>query len=304
MNKTISESEYKRLKHIESLFLFMLENSTDYIYFKDSNFQFTFVSKLLAQSAGFDDWQQLIGKSDFDIYDKEQAKSFRAVDKHVIQGHKISGQEEHHLDNDSKLHWFSTSKIALPKNDGLDGGLFGISRDITIIKELEEKLKQESSYDSLTNLRNRRAFFEHAYPIVELANRQQKELYLFFIDLDGFKPINDEYGHDAGDAVLIQTAKKIETISRSTDISSRYGGDEFIVLSMCNDIDAVSIAERLLSQIMRPISFKGNEFEISCSIGISKMSDNSNLEALIASADEAMYKAKASGKNTTVMFSR
>lgn len=132
------------------------------------------------------------------------------------------------------------------------------------------------------------------------ALRHRYELKLFFIDLDGFKQINDDFGHDVGDAVLCESATRILNEVRSEDIVARIGGDEFVLLftQPGNDDDVDSMALRILKSLEEPIKIAGAETSVSASIGIASFpQDGTDLERLLKVADKAMYSVKKSGKN-------
>ncbi len=182
----------------------------------------------------------------------------------------------------------------------------GIIRDITERKEAEEKIRHLAHYDYLTDLPNRNMFNIHLERAIMRVKRNQTDLALMYLDLDKFKPVNDNYGHDAGDAVLQEIAKRLGASIRSTDTVSRVGGDEFVIILECiqGNENAVKLAERLIEIIQEPISYKYESFHIGASIGISFLSDIGNqADKLIKQADTAMYRAKEAGRNTYKVFS-
>ncbi|WP_341663963.1 diguanylate cyclase domain-containing protein [Vibrio sp.] len=183
-------------------------------------------------------------------------------------------------------------------------------RDTTVTKqELEDEVKRQtkqlmhkqeqliflSEHDPLTNLMNRRAFDKALESAIVKANRSNCKLALFFIDLDEFKSVNDTYGHDAGDAILVEVSKRILTAIRESDFACRLGGDEFVVcLDLLHDFDIVSEkSKQLLEAISLPLEFNGHKLKVGASIGVSYFPDHTrNKEVLVNLADEAMYRAK------------
>lgn len=176
--------------------------------------------------------------------------------------------------------------------------------EIQRISETEAQARNESMSDVLTGLPNRAQFLERVTRSIE-CGRQNRDFQfaVLFIDLDGFKPINDKLGHKAGDAVLRHTAKRLQGCLRRGDIVGRYGGDEFTLLinTVSGPSDAVRVAERVLAKLKEPINV-GEDVKVGASIGIA-LSTNLHewAEDLIRDADGAMYRAKAQGKNRFVI---
>jgi len=166
-------------------------------------------------------------------------------------------------------------------------------------KQIEEKLKFLSLYDSLTRLPNRVLFYDRMRQEIAYAKREQKKFALMFLDLDNFKEVNDKFGHDAGDELLQETAKKFNNLLRESDTICRLGGDEFIILlprlkhPRENTEDVV---RKIFSTFSEPFKIKNNPVNIHLSIGIALYPDDGEKEeALIKSADKAMYTAKKEG---------
>ncbi len=165
------------------------------------------------------------------------------------------------------------------------------------LREKNQLLEYMSYHDTLTNLPNRRLLEEFAEKMLTLAKRENKPLSILFMDLDGFKPINDVYGHQMGDEVLKLVAKRLEKFARSSDTISRYGGDEFVILAYdCSKQDATALAERLVKAIEEPMTIDQLTLQLSTSVGIATFpEDGGELTKLIRLADERLYMAKKSG---------
>lgn len=163
-----------------------------------------------------------------------------------------------------------------------------------------------ANHDILTGLPNRGLFFDRFSQAINQAKRNKTNLAILFIDLDNLKTINDAYSHDAGDALLIEVAKRLKASVRVSDTVGRIGGDEFVVLLLGSDTEAhvLQIAENIRQSLMKPVSYEGNELTSSASIGIAlhPMHGEDEVE-LMRRADEAMYKAKTSGRNQIVFSS-
>lgn len=168
----------------------------------------------------------------------------------------------------------------------------------------EEQTRNKSQCDALTGLPNRAQFLEHVARSVQCGqNNREFHFAILFVDLDGFKPINDRLGHRAGDAVLRQTAKVFQGCLRMGDMVGRYGGDEFTFLlnNVKGPSDVIRIAERILTKVQAPINV-GEAVKVGASIGIALSTNvHERAEDLIRDADGAMYRAKAQGKNCYVI---
>ena len=174
-----------------------------------------------------------------------------------------------------------------------------VLQDVTEKRHQEEQLRALALHDNLTGLSNRRLFKEHLLTALHLARRRDLRFGVLFIDLDGFKPINDALGHDAGDKVLRVLARRIKQCLRESDEASRFGGDEFTML--LTDIESMAdarvAAERVLAALRRPIDLDGSEVALGASIGIALFPrDGLNYETLVKVADNRMYLAKRAGK--------
>lgn len=168
---------------------------------------------------------------------------------------------------------------------------------------LLQQLREKAMEDPLTHLLNRAAFLERLEFLIHQADRSGDKLVAAMLDLDGFKPINDQWGHHAGDEVLIAIAQRLKESLRRSDIVGRYGGDEFVViLTHYSDVrDVMAVLENELSLITQPIdvSLDGETHKLSvgASIGVTEWSPGEKPDQLLNRADEAMYKSKHQGKN-------
>ena len=160
-------------------------------------------------------------------------------------------------------------------------------------------LEAQSMTDSLTRLPNLRAFQQHLASVEKRCERTGNTFALAYIDLDHFKPINDQYGHHAGDIVLKEVAARLNEAVRGCDFVARIGGDEFVAVieEMKSDEDVTPIVERMLSAVKEKYQIQQFAVELSCSIGIAIYPKDGDVQKLIMSADAAMYKAKENGKN-------
>ncbi len=189
----------------------------------------------------------------------------------------------------------------MPDEDGCISRLISISSDITWRRQLEEDLEFQSLHDSLTGLDNRRALEQQLEEELKRAARYGHDLSIFLLDLDYFKKINDNYGHKAGDIVLMEVAAVLEDLFRDCDHVARYGGEEFVVvLQETAREKAEKLAERVRKRIAEhPIEIEADiELRIIVTIGIATFPEHANSwERLLDVADKAMYVAKGDGRN-------
>ena len=181
----------------------------------------------------------------------------------------------------------------------------GIFSDITEHLKRQEQLHHMANYDPLTNLPNRYLFMTLAEQILSFSKRKNSKAVISFLDLDGFKQVNDVYGHEIGDNILKQVADRLEKQLRQSDAIARIGGDEFVVVF--SDIDMISDAQQLFDRILKaleePFVVNGHLITIGASIGASLYPDHGEeVEMLVRHADAAMYRSKANGRNQITYF--
>jgi diguanylate cyclase (GGDEF)-like protein/PAS domain S-box-containing protein len=185
--------------------------------------------------------------------------------------------------------------------DGSIPGVYGLSADVTELKEVHERLEEMAHLDPVTGLANRNRFDEVLPLALKRADRQHSALALLFLDLDHFKAVNDQHGHAAGDAVLREFGRRLVAGVRATDTVARLAGDEFVVLleGVNGSEDAEQVADKIVEQVRAPMAVDGIELRVSTSIGIALHPHGGELApaTLLRRADEALYEAKAAGRN-------
>ncbi|MFK5986330.1 MAG: PAS domain S-box protein [Pseudomonadota bacterium] len=263
----------------------------------------TYVNPAAKKMIGWDE-EDLIGKQQLKIIHHSRADgSHYSKEECLIHASLMDGLTRR---VDNEIFWrmdgssFPVEYICTPVivKDKLEGAVVSF-QDITEQKLEQQKIKFLATHDILTGLPNRNLLMEHLKQAVSRAQRYQHKLALLFIDLDGFKLINDTMGHDIGDIVLMRTAKSIQECLREIDSVSRFGGDEFV--AVLEDISspeiASKVATKILSKIAQPISIQDSNIKIGASIGISLYPLHGfESEKLLKAADKAMYYAKQSGK--------
>ena len=199
--------------------------------------------------------------------------------------------------------WISVS--AIDNQHGETTHYVGISSDISVLKQHEKQLEHIAHYDALTGIPNRVLLGDRMQQALAQTRRDKKRLAICYLDLDGFKPINDTLGHEAGDTVLIKIAERIGRGLRGGDTVARLGGDEFVILllGIASQEDCHASIGRLLEAIEQPITIKGEPHRVTASIGVTLYpNDDQEPDTLLRHADQAMYLAKQSGKNRYHIF--
>ncbi|MDH3633977.1 MAG: EAL domain-containing protein [Gammaproteobacteria bacterium] len=181
----------------------------------------------------------------------------------------------------------------------------GLEMEVEQRRAAEHRVEHLATHDPLTNLSNRRGLYEELNELIYRSKRYNFSSAVIYVDLDGFKHVNDHFGHEAGDQLLIQVAANFKSIVRQTDSIARIGGDEFIVL--LTDIDSettlITKIEKLLTEASQPLEFNGQNISVGASIGVALFPDHGeDAETLLHHADQAMYQAKNQGKHTFRFF--
>jgi diguanylate cyclase (GGDEF)-like protein/PAS domain S-box-containing protein len=235
-------------------------------------------------------------------HDKEYYKTLWDT---ITQGNAwVSESVDRHRDG----HLYTVQQTITPvyNEAGEITHFIAVHEDITEKKKAQERIRHLAQYDTLTSLPNRALFFEQLVQHHALAKRSQRTLALLFIDLDGFKKVNDMHGHHIGDLLLKGVAKRLKSSIRDSDIPARLGGDEFTIIlpDIESETNAAAVAKKIISSLGRPFHLEGHEVKIGASIGIAMYtSGTTDPEALIKLADGAMYEAKRGGKNCCQMAS-
>jgi diguanylate cyclase (GGDEF)-like protein len=170
----------------------------------------------------------------------------------------------------------------------------------------ERRLRQQASHDSLTGVGNRSMLFERLQHALTARPEQRPTLALAFIDLDGFKSVNDRFSHTVGDQVLATVAHRIESVVRPHDTVVRWGGDEFLVLfeDLVDEADVVPVVERIMAAVAEPVHHEGHVLEVTASVGVAyqRAQDTFDADELVRHADEAMYDVKRTGRDAYATY--
>ncbi|WP_102345137.1 diguanylate cyclase domain-containing protein [Bacillus sp. Marseille-P3661] len=225
----------------------------------------------------------------------------------ALRGEEVKHQQLIYKPNGESAQFHSVNGKQITSKTGEIIGALVVIHDITEQKRAEQKIKYMAYHDNLTGLPNLRFFKEKVSGILEVdyQNKTSKPLAIMFLDLDGFKAVNDNFGHDMGDLLLIEVCKRITACLPDSDLAARIGGDEFTIL--LRDIkakeDAIAVAHSIINKVGYPYDIHGNKLQVTTSIGISFYPyDGSDKGTLMKNADTAMYTAKKNGKNQYCVF--
>jgi diguanylate cyclase (GGDEF)-like protein/PAS domain S-box-containing protein len=297
----------KALRQSEEKYRTILESIQEGYFEIDITGKYTFFNDSMCRIHGYSK-EELMGMNHRQHTDKEtKNKLFQVFNKVYNTGEPAKGVDWQIIRKDGTKRYIESS-ISLQK-DSSDKpiGFRGIVRDVTERKRAEERIQYLATHDALTGLPNRLMFGQLINHAIQAARRYQRQLAVFFIDLDRFKAINDSLGHEAGDQLLQEIAKRFKKSLRAVDVVGRLGGDEFIML--IEEMDELSqienVAHKILSTAIQPIVLLGEECRVTASIGISIYPrDGEDEQALMKNADMAMYVAKEEGKNNYQFYSK
>lgn len=276
----------------------------DAVISTDGEGRVTYLNPVAEAMSGFEP-REAIGRDVAEViplYDGESQQPIRNPVAEVLEeNHIVRPSPSASLVNRQKLR-FDIEDTAAPIRDreGRTVGAVMVLRDVTATRAMTLRLSHLAQYDALTSLPNRVLLFDRAQQALSRAERDRNRLALMYLDLDGFKDINDSLGHDAGDAVLVQFAQRMGGALRASDTLSRQGGDEFVVLAptVHSRASAKLLAAKLVEVAARPFRIGEHQLQVTTSLGVAIYPDDGDtFDMLARHADAAMYSAKRAGKN-------
>ena len=273
--------------------------SASFVMITDAELTLEYVNPSMEEVTGYGA-DELIGrKAGFLSCDKAEAEIVRDIWSTVLTGDIWRGERMLQKKNGDRF-WIMSSTAPIKNQDDDITHLVSVGEDITQLKKDQERMEMLAFYDPLTGLANRRLFKDRLDQALKKVRRNQNHMALLYLDLDHFKDVNDQYGHDAGDELLKEVANRLRQSVRDSDVIARIGGDEFnlILHDLNGEGDAMSVADKVLQVVTEPIDIGVAEVTVSASIGVTLAPDDATeAKALIKNADVAMYQSKQDGRN-------
>lgn len=287
------------LRASEARYSTLVNLSQDGIAALDTKLRFTFLNPRLLKLLGYPE-NELIGRRFDSLWPAEDSARSRELGERLQRGEAATSEQELRNADGRILTAIVTDAPHIDTAGRLQGVILTIT-DISERKASEERIHYLATHDTLTGLANRAMFMDQMNTSLLISRRHKTRFALLFLDLDHFKDINDSLGHAAGDALLIEAARRMRHGLRASDLLARQGGDEFMAL--LHDIhtmhEALGVAEKIRRALNEAFVLDGRECLISASIGIALYPDHGkDLESLTRSADAAMYRAKMNGRNS------
>lgn len=281
----------------------VFDNSQEAIMITDANNAIIDVNPAFTHITGYS-LNEVFGKDPKLLSSGHQSKTFYVEMWQSLHQHKAWRGEVWNRRKSGEIYAELLSISVICNDAGETLRHVGVFSDISYLKEHEAELDRVAHYDALTGLPNRVLLADRMKQAILHATREETLLAVCYLDLDGFKAINDNMGHETGDQVLIDVARRIENTVRGGDTIARLGGDEFVVLlELKKGEECLITLERLVDVIAQPITIKDQIHSVSASIGVSLYPMyGENMDTLLRHADQAMYIAKQSGKNCFYIY--
>lgn len=227
-----------------------------------------------------------------------------AINNCLTNGQESSWEQEVISSNQEKpRHILHRFRIVRHENE--NDVIIGTVQEISSIRHAEQRIMELAFYDTLTKLSSRSSFNKKLQELIISSKKRAENFALLYLDLDDFKNVNDSFGHDVGDSLLVEVANRLRNLLREDDVASRLGGDEFCIIinNISDNLSAANVAQRCIQLLAQPVTLAGREFIPQASIGIATFPhDGDDTNNLIKAADTAMYAAKKSGKNQYAFY--
>ncbi|WP_340120805.1 PAS domain S-box protein [Methylobacter svalbardensis] len=292
-------TERKRAEEDLRIIAGVFDNSQEGIVITDANNVFLNVNPAFTQITGYAR-EEVIGKNPKMLSSGRQDKTFYAAMWETLKQKRAWRGEIWNRRKSGEIFAELLSIAAICDDEGRVRRYVGVFSDISYLKTHEAELSQVAYYDALTGIPNRRLLADCMVQAIARAQRSCRMLFVCYLDLDGFKQVNDRYGHEAGDQLLVEVTRRLQEVLRAGDTVARLGGDEFVVLfnDLAGERECRQILDRILEIIALPIVIGSHQVAVSASIGVSfHTSANEDGDTLLRQADQAMYVVKQTGKS-------
>ncbi|MEJ2438421.1 MAG: sensor domain-containing diguanylate cyclase [Gammaproteobacteria bacterium] len=319
MNQPETSQRDREYQGKASLYRYMIEDSRDVVFLLDENGCFVYLNNRIRHVLGYKKeellgvhFSKLLHPDDLKRSQTAYSQCINASGRATARGVHLRIRHKSGVDN---FRYFDIKLVAVPESVSQDyieeagqadeagrhrAVIYGAARDINQLKSLERIIRTNTHHDYLTGLPNRALLKDRVRHAIARARREGLNFAVMFIDLDGFKQVNDMFGHSAGDILLQSVAQRLTASLRESDTLARIGGDEFVLLLpvIRSKEEARGIARKLMREISAPFEFNGSTIPLSASIGIAVYPDNGeSFERLVNAADNAMYYIKHKPKN-------
>lgn len=270
------------------------------IYTMNADGIYTLVNNQYAELFGFTA-KAMLGRHALNATNDVQATHYHLkLHKSILLSNKTTTYEDKQI-LPSGVRWYRVTKQPIDSMKGNGKEILMVATDITEIKENQALIEHQANHDELTGIGNRKYFKMIVDEAIEQTDRDNEGFAVMFLDLDRFKYVNDTFGHDAGDKLLIDVADRIKAVINDRDYVFRFGGDEFTILTYFTEDrqEVTNLAKKIIHTLTKPYTFDNHSFIVTASIGISLYPKHSqSLNELTKYADLSMYQAKQQGKNT------
>lgn len=290
-----ASQQLSALTHLVPVGIIRVDNAWNCVYANDKWYEF---SGLISEETVGQNWINAIHSDDIKTLLEELREALQLGNDYQKEVRLVSPL--------GQVRWMELNTRVLFDESGAVIGFLGTFQDVTERLIHQEKLRHIAEYDELTGLANRNLFQDRMQQAFYASERDHSDIVTLFLDLDGFKDVNDTLGHDAGDLLLQEVSQRLLNTLRRNDTVARFGGDEFVILLGHNDHEnrVANVAEKIIDTIAKPYTLNDNEIFITVSIGIATGThSNSSPKQLLKQADAALYLAKAEGKNNFQLFS-
>lgn len=306
MDITERKRAERQLRDSERRFRDFAEAAGEYVWEIDRDGRFTYLSRRVEQATGYAP-EELLGRLPTEFMPAGEAERVRAVFRDAAHARASFRNLEHRtMSRSGSQVWQLVSGVPILDAEGQLVGYRGTALDITERKQSEARISELATRDPLTNLPNRLLLSDRLARGIANVQREGSSLAVMFIDLDHFKRVNDTHGHEVGDGLLREVARRIGGLLRKGDTLARLGGDEFVVVleGLKSAEDAGQVAQKIINVVSQPCEVGGHTLNTAASVGIAICpTDGADATTLMRHADTAMYVAKSSGRKNYQFFS-